>query len=445
MGLTAAAARPAVAARYRSAPPAAVIGRTSTAVPRVHGWDALLLSVAAYILTAVGRIHQLFGALEYLHLAALAGVFAVGLYIIDGSPERRAAAVRGPTTTLVAALLVWMMVSVPFALSTGTSVDLVFNNFLKTAVMSFVVAGSVRRLEDVERLALVYFAGAVVYSTVVITRFDLGAGGNWRLGHLYYYDANDFATFVVTAIPLGIYFLHAAPKAATRVAAAIGLVVLTLGFVWSGSRGGFIALSAVAAFILLKYSAIPVRWRLSATALVAIVVLTTASDHYWQQMGTITSQSDYNHTSETGRMQIWSRGIGYMMSNPILGVGPNNFPAAEGTLSPLAERQQYGIGVRWNAAHNSVVQIGAEAGLPALTLFVAIFASAFAALRRSGRAEPALAAAIARPPLTPALTASLIGFVVGAFFLSLAYSEMLYTLVALAVGLRKVTCDAVPV
>ena len=295
----------------------------------------------------------------------------------------------GPTAILVLALLVWMMVSVPFALNTGASFDLVFNNFLKTAIMSFVVAVSVRRVDDVERLALVYFAGAVVYAGVVITRFDLGDGGNWRLGRLYYYDANDFATFVVTAIPLGIYFLHAGPRVVTRAAAAIGLVVLTLGFVWSGSRGGFIALAAVALFIVLRYSAIPVRWRLAATALVAIVVLATASDHYWQQMGTITSERDYNHTSETGRMQIWSRGIGYMMANPLLGVGPNNFPSAEGTLSPLAERQQSGIGVRWNAAHNSFVQIGAELGLPGLGLFIAIIASAFAALRRAGRAEAA--------------------------------------------------------
>jgi O-antigen ligase len=420
-------------------------GRTAAAdVSGAGGWDALTLCVAGYVLTAVGRIHQLFGALEGLHLAMITGLLAIGLYLVDGRPERRAASVGGTTTALVAGLLVWMAVSVPFALNTGAAFDLTFNNFLKTAVMSFVVAGSVRSVRDVERLALVYFAGAVIYSIVVITRFDLGDGGNWRLGHLYYYDANDFATFVVTSIPFGIYFLHAAPRATTRVAAAIGLVVLTLGFVWSGSRGGFIALSAVALFIVLRYSAIPLRWRLSATVLVAVVVLATASDHYWQQMGTITSQEDYNHTSETGRLQIWSRGIGYMMANPLLGVGPNNFPAAEGTLSPLAERQQYGIGVRWNAAHNSFVQIGAELGLPGLTLFVAVIASAFAALRRSGPAEASLAlTGERRPPLTPALTASLIGFVVGAVFLSLAYSEMLYTLVALAVGLHKVTRGAI--
>jgi len=419
MDLTAAADRPPI-----------TIVRASRTEARAFGWDALLLSVAAYVLTAVGRIHQLFGALEVLHLAALAGLLAVTMYVVDGSPERRAALLKGSTTTLVALLLIWMMMSVPFALNTGASFDLVFNNFLKTAVMSFVVAGSIRRVEDVERLALVYFFGAVMYSIVVMSRFSLGDGGNWRLGHLYYYDANDFGTFTVTAIPFGIYFLHAAPKTSTRVAATIGLVALTLGFVWSGSRGGFIALSAVAAYILLRYSAIPMRWRLAATALLALVVFATASDHYWQQMETITSENDYNHTSETGRLQIWKRGIGYMLANPLLGVGPENFPAAEGTLSPLAERQQYGIGVRWNAPHDCFVQIGAETGLPGLALFIGILVSAFRALGRS------------RAALRPALTASLIGFVVGGFFLSLAYSEMLYTLVAFAVALRKVTAHA---
>src|SRR3954468_3257380 len=240
-------------ALQHSAPATAAgpIAAAPATTPRA--WDPLLLSVALYILTAVGRIHQLFGALEALHLAALAGMLAIGLYAFDGNAERRAGAIRGSTPWLIAALLIWMLASMPFALNVGTSFDAVFNNLLKTAIMSFVVAASVRSREDVDRLALVYFASAVIYATVVITRFDLGAGGDWRLGHLYYYDANDFATFTVTAIPLGIYFLHAAPQVSTRMAAAIGLVVLSLGFVWSGSRGGFIALAAVAAFILVRY------------------------------------------------------------------------------------------------------------------------------------------------------------------------------------------------
>ena len=102
-------------------------------------------------------------------------------------------------------------------------------------------------------------------------------------------------------------------------------------------------------------------------------------------MGTIMSDADYNRNDESGRMQIWQRGVGYMLRYPILGVGPGNFQTAEGTLSPFAQRQQFGVGVRWNAAHNSFVQVGAELGLPGLILFVAIIATAFRALRRSGR------------------------------------------------------------
>jgi len=99
--------------------------------------------------------------------------------------------------------------------------------------------------------------------------------------------------------------------------------------------------------------------------------------------------------------------------------------------------------VRWNAPHNSFVQVGAELGFPGLALFVAVITAALLALGRSRRNELALTdAGERRPPLTPALTAALLGFVAGAFFLSLAYAEMLYTLLALSIALEKVTADS---
>src|SRR5258706_383181 len=114
----------------------------------------------------------------------------------------------GPTK-YIGAFLVWMVVSTPGALVVGTSVDVVFGNFFKTALMYLVIVGAIRGPRDVERLAMVYLIAATLYAVVVISRFDLGSGDAWRLGHLYYYDANDFATFVVTALTFGLYFLHA--------------------------------------------------------------------------------------------------------------------------------------------------------------------------------------------------------------------------------------------
>src|SRR6266852_6082882 len=152
---------PTLAVQHSAAAPASARRAEAILLARPREWDLLILSVAAYVMTAVGRIHQLFDGLEVLHLAAIAGLSAIALYLFDGTAERRGALVFGPTTAVVTALMCWMLLSIPFSLNTGASFDLVFNNFFKTAIMSFVVAASVRSVGDVERLALVYFAGTV--------------------------------------------------------------------------------------------------------------------------------------------------------------------------------------------------------------------------------------------------------------------------------------------
>lgn len=425
------------------APAPSVLRQPSAAVGD-HRWDLLLICVAGYILTAVGRVHQLFSILELLRPAILTGLLGIALYLFDHRGCRRPRFLWMNTTKWLLVLLCWMALSVPGALLPGYSFDLVVDNFIKTVLMYVVMVGAVRGIRDVERLAGVYLFSASSYATVVLTRFDLGSGTEWRLGHLYYYDANDFATFAVTAMPLGLYFTMAARRIGTRLFGLAALSVLTVAFVRSGSRGGFIALVAVAAFVVVRYTAVPLRWRLGSLAIVGLLVLGAASDTYWRQMSTILSDNDYNHTEESGRVQIWRRGIGYMFTHPIVGVGPNNFGAAEGLLSPFAVRQQFGIGVRWNAPHNSFVQVGAELGIPGLVFFLALIASAFGALRGRDRDQESDDAE-SLPELRQVLTASIVGFVVGAFFLSLAYAEMLYTLIALAAGLHKVTADPEPV
>ena len=395
-------------------------------------WDLLIVCIAGYLLAAVGRVHQLFPALQALRPMVLLGLLAIALYVRDRRTERRARLLWTSTTKWLMALLVWMVVSIPTSLWPGYSFDLLFDNFIKTVLMYLVVAGALRGTRDVERLAAVYLTAAAAYASVALLRFDVGAGDAWRASRLYYYDSNDFATFAVTAMPLGLYFAHGARWMRSRVLAMMALAVLTIAFVNTWSRGGFVALIAVVVFILLRYRAIALRWRVSVFTIAAILLAATATDQYWQQMGSILSDADYNRTDESGRLQIWRRGVGYMLDHPVVGVGPNAFGVAEGTLSPLASRQQFGIGVRWNAAHNSFLQAGAELGLPGLVFFIAMIVSAFRALGWSSRRD-------ARPQLAQALTASLIGFVVGAFFLSLAYSEMLYMLLALAIGIYKVT------
>jgi O-antigen ligase len=401
-----------------------------------HGWDALLVCVGGFILASVGRVHQVFPVLLPLKPALVTGALAILLCLLDRTPVRWLRGLRIPATRYLLALMAWMALSVPGALWQGGAFTTLVD-FTKTTLMYVVIVGAVRSVRDVERLAWVYFLAAVIFSLVVLARFGLGEDG--RFARLYYYDSNDLATLIVTALPLGLYFAFTERRRLLRLAAWGGIAALGVGFIWSGSRGGFLALLVVITYFLLRYTTISKRLRLSAVLAIGLLTAAIASDDYWTRISTLLHPTeDYNLTDEQGRLQIWRRGLGYMIEHPVLGVGAGNFATAEGTISPLAERQQRGRGVKWGPPHNSYLQVGAELGVPGLLIFGGFLLSVFAALRAAptaaggGRPESPVPTRLAQ-----SLTAALLGFAVAAFFLTLAYYDMLYMLAGMAVALRK--------
>jgi len=434
-------------AREAAATPAAppVVPRVST---RVSTWDSLLVCVAVYLATSVGRIHQLFPILGLFKPALLATVLAIGLYLLQQHGQRNIGRLNSHTTTFLLGFVVWGALSVPFALNQGVAFNF-WINFVRTVLMSLVIAGSVRDARDLSRLMLVYCASTVIYTGVVLSRFQLGGGDNWRLGRLFFYDANDMATLIASAMPFALYFLLGQRRPAVRILALFGMAILALGLIRSGSRGGFIALLAVAMFVLLGFTTISARARLMGLVGILAIVFGAATDRYWDQMQTIFNpREDYNLTSDEGRLKVWKRGLDYLMAHPVTGVGGENFAVAEGTNASFLSRVERGHGVRWGAAHNTFVQVAAELGIPGLLLFLGILVTAFRSLRRvarrAARAGPA-GADLSR--LAQALMAALIGFVAGSLFLSLAYMDMLYTLLAFTIALAKIArpVRAVPV
>jgi len=412
-----------------------------------RGWDLLLLCLSVFILTSVARIHQLFPALAVFRPVALTGMLAIGLCLIDRVPRRRISALQIPATRYLLAMIVWMALSVPGALWPGGAFT-TFLDFAKTALICLVIITAVRSTRDVERLTLVYFLGAVVFAAVVLSRTSFQLGAEGRMERLYFYDSNDFATYTVTALPLGFYFASTGRRR-LRLIACAGIAVLAVGFVWSGSRGGFLALLAVVAYFLLRYTTVKRSWRWSAVVAVGVVLTAAAGDTYWTRISTVLSPTkDYNLTDEQGRVRIWRRGLGYMIEHPVLGVGAGNFPRAEGTISPLVARQPRGRSLKWGPPHNSYVQVAAELGVPGFLIFIGFLVHVFRGLRA------ALPPTAARPPtssgrspvgparLAQSLTASLIGFLVGAFFLTLAYHDILFSLAGIIVGLRQVNVNA---
>ncbi|MDQ2766215.1 MAG: O-antigen ligase family protein [Gemmatimonadota bacterium] len=394
-------------------------------------------AIALMLFTYVWRLQDAFPILGKAQLPAIALLAALLFFNSTRQPSRRMKLTKGPTTKLVAALLVIMSIGVPFSLWLGHSATFVLKGMLPNVLFLLLVASSVRSIRDIEWYAMVNLYGALVYTTVISLFFRVGGDG--RLGGLIFYDANDFALVMVCTIPFAVYFLGKGQKRSHRIAALATLVMILTAMVKSGSRGGFIGLIAVMLYVLLRYRAIPSKVRLAVTVAGVALFFGFASDKYWTSMGTILHpESDYNYNDNAGRVEVWKRGLGYMIHNPVVGVGVAAYPVAEGGSDLAQALASEGKGFKWSVAHNSFLETGAELGIPGGLVFIAILVvTAFGLSRLSPRGKWAPWITRRETALSQMLIGALFGFSVAGFFVSAEYFAYLYFILGLAVGLMK--------
>ncbi|MGH7621966.1 MAG: O-antigen ligase family protein [Gemmatimonadaceae bacterium] len=394
-------------------------------------------AVSLMVLTYVWRLQDAFPILGKLQMPLLALAAALMFYASTKNALRKLTLIQQPTFKLILVLLAIMTIGIPFSLWKGHSGMFVLKGYVPNILFFALVATSVRSIRDVEWYAMVNLYGALVYATVVSLFFSVGYDG--RLGSLVYYDANDFGLVMVCTIPFAVYFVGKGHKRSRRIAALVAMGMILTAMVKSGSRGGFIGLVAVMLYVLLRYRAIPSRVRMLVTVAGLALFFGFASDKYWKSMGTILHpQTDYNYTDTEGRVEVWKRGVGYMLHNPIVGVGIAAFPVAEGQSDLAVANAAEGKGFKWSVAHNSFLETGAELGIPGALVFIAILVVTLVALARlspRGRFSPWISKR--EMALAQMLIGALIGFAVAGFFVSAEYFAYLYFMLGLSVGLVK--------
>jgi O-antigen ligase len=417
-------------------PPARSLTQTEQRAERRHYKpDALMYVTAAFLMVAVWRFQDLWPIFGKLQAPILLELALAVMLVTSLNGPRNPKWIKSRVLVFPFLLLAIMIVGLPASLWTGRSFIFVTKDFAPTILLMLGVAVSVRESEDIEWLAFCHLIGASVYSMWSYLFVSVGSDG--RLAGGIHYDANDLALLLVSTLPFALYFLRPAVATWKRLFALGSLALYLEMIIKSGSRGGFLALIAVIVYIVLAFRFIPVRLRITAVSVAFLAIAVLGGARYWNMMQTITNpEDDYNMTSEIGRKAIWKRGVGYMITHPLLGVGVNDFEQAEGTLSAIS--RQYaaaGRGLKWSTAHNSFVLIGAELGFGGLVLFVAMIGTSVSRLARI-KGGPG-----GDPGVNPedtifaqTLIASLIGFCAAGFFVSAAYFSYLYYIVGLVVA-----------
>jgi O-antigen ligase len=405
--------------------------------------NALQAALLLLILCMVWRLQNLFPVLTPLQLSTLSMAGASLLPFVSNDPRQRPSGAKHPIVWIVLLILVLSVASVPTSVYPGKSFSFVLNDFSKTVLLMVLVVLSLRNINDARRLIATQAIGASLYAFIAVTKFQTDASG--RLGELLYYDANDLAMVLVCTLPFLLYIVVTMRGWLVKLGTAAGFGLIMLAVIRAGSRGGFIALAAITVFLLFRFGSVRPAKRIGFVAVLAGAFVLTATDATWNQLKTLTNpDDDYNMTSETGRKAVWTRGIGYMMQRPLFGVGVSCFVEAEGRLSALAkERAEAGRGLKWSAAHNSFVQIGAELGFPGLIAFTGVLLLAFRTVAQIRKRFPDPTEAHSRARgLCDAIMACLIGYCIAGFFLSQAFGAYIYLILGLIVGLDKVTRPA---
>jgi O-antigen ligase len=395
----------------------------------------------AFLWTSVWRFQDLWPIIAKVQLPIMLEIGVALLLATSLHGSRDPKWTRSRLFAIPFLMIAVAAIGLPLSLWQGKTLTFITKDFGPSLLLMAAVAISLREAEDINWIAFAHLIGATVYSIYIYLFIPIASDG--RLGGGVYYDANDFALLIVASIPFAIYFLR--PKVAIwkRLFALFSLALFVQMVIKSGSRGGFIAFICLMVYVVIAFRAIPTRVRLSAVAAAFLIMTVFGSAAYWTMMQSILHpKEDYNMTSEVGRKAIWKRGIGYMLTHPVLGVGAAAFEQAEGTLSAISKQYaEENKGLKWSTAHNSFVLVGAELGVTGLMLFVTMLGTAFyhlAQIKDGPRGDPLVTAEDSAFAQT--LTTSLIGFCVAGFFVSGAYFSFLYVLIGLVIAedsLRK--------
>ena len=305
----------------------------------------------------------------------------------------------------------------------GGAVQLTLD-FAKVLVIVIVMSLTVSTAKRLRRLIFVQAASVSMIAAVAVWKGHTLHGRLEGVLAGNYADPNDLALAIIISLPLAFFLLFLVKNPLWKAVWALAMLVMLYAVLLTASRGGFIALIVTATIFLWEFAIRGRRRYLLVFAVLGGLILlqTSGGTLVGRLKGTFNIQENTAaaYGSAQAREQLFWRSLIVTMEHPLFGVGPGNFEQISGS---------------WHVTHNSFTEMSAEGGVPALILYTLILWTGFKNLRgikrlAHGQRESSL--------LVRALFASLAGYVVGSFFLSVAYEFFPYILVAYTTALLQI-------
>jgi len=291
-------------------------------------------------------------------------------------------------------------------------------------------------LKSEERInAFVWMAAfSISYYAVKSSVYFVASGGGFRIDGPYgtqLEDNNHLAVACLLVIPLMNYLRLHARLRWIRLCTLGAMILTALCVVATFSRGGFIGLICMVGYLWWKSGR-----KISHAALMAAglsMVIYASSDAWLERMQTIDTAADEDE-SFNSRLDSWAIYWRAALARPLTGVGPK---ALEDSRVNVEYQGPEPDENKTLAAHSIYFQLMGEEGFIALGLYLLMLYTAWANggwVAKRARGDPDLAWA---GELGRMAQISIVVFAVTAAALSLAFFDLLFSIVVLLAALRR--------
>jgi O-antigen ligase len=377
------------------------------------------------------RPEDLIPGLAWIPMAKVSGGIALLALIFGARPRDRQ---KLPLELKVLLLLLfYMLLTIPFAYWRGGAFNTVVNRFAKGVVVALLVSLLVTQVRQMRRLLSIQVAAVafVAAASIALGHYDQD-GRLSGVQKSILENPNDLAINLAMNIPLCLAFLIAGRLGARKLLWGGSLAVMLLAVVLTYSRSGLIAMAIAALGCVWEYGIKGKRRSILVGAVAAAMagtVVIVATPHYLTRVRSLVSgniEASGDQGSLAAREHLLMQSISTALRHPIFGVGPGNFEVING---------------EWRVAHNSYTELAAEAGFPALCLFLLLLVLSFRKIR-AVRKLPGYQSDESVRLWASALWTSLAAYAAGSMFASTEYNLFPYFMVGYVSALYQIAKNA---
>lgn len=268
----------------------------------------------------------------------------------------------------------------------------------------------------------------------VITIFSGGGAKIYGPAKSAFNTENPFARITIMILPLMLFLFHHSRNTLVRKSVLGATLLDVMALVGTGSRGGFIAFCAMAAYSWFRSKRKFIfTFLLLLAGIAATALLSDDRIGEWTDRMSTIGQAEEVHTAQQ-RFDAWFWAMDYANDHPIFGGG---FGVFRLNIQVVKESEAYLL------AHSNFFQILGEHGYVGLALYMLMIFAVFMTCRRIEIASRGRPEVYWERDLAISLRIATIGYIVGGITITHDFFELFYVYVGMVAATRSLVVEKI--